>query len=632
MFILLVLMVRNESRILERCLASAVPFVDAVLVADTGSTDSTVAIAKAFDGKPLKVVENTWQNFGVNRTQSLEAAREYASSLGWGLDLTYALVLDADMCLKGSPEGLRTRLQENPSGALLLQKSDIVYFNTRLMRLSDPWFCEGVTHEYWTGETSHVPLFEEAWIDDVGDGGCKADKFERDERLLLAGLQEKPCARYMFYLAQTYHCTNRHAEAIEWYQKRIQEGGWNEELWYSHFMIACNLLKLGRDEEAELYVQQAHRILPERVEALVVLVTHLREKGHHFKAWHYLQMAEAQTKPSVGLFLDPSAYGHKLDYERSILHYYVKADRNEGAMLCLTYEGPNQTLTNLEHYAQKIPHLSKSRLCFPCPSGFVSSSAAIQGDLLCVRCVSYLIAPDGSYLMPSGLVETRNFLATWHGDSWSDWTELLVGESPLRQDIIRGLEDIRLYDNDFTATTREYSYCDRNRIVHGTIEDDRVHFVAVKPPFGETECEKNWLPISGGKVIYSWHPLHIGAVYNGKLEIALSYDTPRWFRHLRGSAPPFEMDGQLWVLTHVVVPTSPRQYYHVWVVLDENYKPVKHSAPFYFHHKGIEYCLGTAVTDDVVQMFVSIWDRETWLYEISKDHLRRSLVSIPETS
>jgi len=290
-------------------------------------------------------------------------------------------------------------------------------------------------------------------------------------------------------------------------------------------------------------------------------VTHLREKGHHFKAWHYLQMAEAQTKPSVGLFLDPSAYGHKLDYERSILHYYVKADRNEGAMLCLTYEGPNQTLTNLEHYAQKIPHLSKSRLCFPCPSGFVSSSAAIQGDLLCVRCVSYLIAPDGSYLMPSGLVETRNFLATWHGDSWSDWTELLVGESPLRQDIIRGLEDIRLYDNDFTATTREYSYCDRNRIVHGTIEDDRVHFVAVKPPFGETECEKNWLPISGGKVIYSWHPLHIGVVYDGKLEIALSYDTPRWFRHLRGSAPPFEMDGQLWVLTHVVVPTSPRQYY-----------------------------------------------------------------------
>ena len=54
------------------------------------------------------------------------------------------------------------------------------------------------------------------------------------------------------------------------------------------------------------------------------------------------------------------------------------------------------------------------------------------------------------------------------------------------------------------------------------------------------------------------------------------------------------------------------------MVLDKNYKPVKHSAPFYFHHKGIEYCLGTAVTDDVVQMFVDLGSRDLAVRDLQR--------------
>ena len=43
--IILVLMVKNESKILRRCLDAAAPFVDAVLLSDTGSTDDTCEIA-----------------------------------------------------------------------------------------------------------------------------------------------------------------------------------------------------------------------------------------------------------------------------------------------------------------------------------------------------------------------------------------------------------------------------------------------------------------------------------------------------------------------------------------------------------------------------------------------------------
>ena len=145
MKLMLDFMVRNESAILERCVSAARTFVDEVLVADTGSEDSTRDIARSLGAK---VVEDTWRNFGWNRTLSLQAARTWAGELGWELETSYALVIDADILLRGSPEALRGELCQMPSGAHLLQKSCYLeYANQRLMRLSDPWFCEGATHD-----------------------------------------------------------------------------------------------------------------------------------------------------------------------------------------------------------------------------------------------------------------------------------------------------------------------------------------------------------------------------------------------------------------------------------------------------------------------------------------------------
>ena len=137
MKLMLVLMVKNESAILERCVLAARPFVDEVLVADTGSTDTTRDIARV---SGAKVVEDAWRNFGWNRTLSLEAARTWAGELGWDLERSYALVIDADMLLQGSPETLRGDLcDKSTSGAHLLQQNSYIeYANQRLMRLSDP--------------------------------------------------------------------------------------------------------------------------------------------------------------------------------------------------------------------------------------------------------------------------------------------------------------------------------------------------------------------------------------------------------------------------------------------------------------------------------------------------------------
>ncbi|MAG36346.1 MAG: glycosyl transferase, partial [Dehalococcoidia bacterium] len=47
----LCMIVKNEERDLPRCLRSAAPWVDEIIVVDTGSTDRTVSIAQSFGAR-----------------------------------------------------------------------------------------------------------------------------------------------------------------------------------------------------------------------------------------------------------------------------------------------------------------------------------------------------------------------------------------------------------------------------------------------------------------------------------------------------------------------------------------------------------------------------------------------------
>ena len=98
----LLLMARNEGRILKRCIDSAKDECDALLVVDTGSEDDTREVAEACGAT---VVRQPWVNFGVSRTASLEAAR--------GLGAEFVLALDADM--RHVSRSLRDYVKENPA-------------------------------------------------------------------------------------------------------------------------------------------------------------------------------------------------------------------------------------------------------------------------------------------------------------------------------------------------------------------------------------------------------------------------------------------------------------------------------------------------------------------------------------
>ena len=240
-YICLTMIVKNESKIIERLLTSVKDIVDCVSICDTGSDDATVELIQNFlktHNLPGQVHYHPWKNFGYNRTMSVQLAKNTLENLGFPLSETYLLLLDADMLLEIHPDFNRQHLVAD-SYKLTQKTGTFSYDYTRLIRASLPWKSVGVTHEYWdSAQAKNHGRLHTLSIEDRCDGGCKSDKFERDIRLLTQGLLDEPDnARYMFYLAQCYRETTQYDKAIEWYKKRIEKGGWFEEVWHSKCMI-----------------------------------------------------------------------------------------------------------------------------------------------------------------------------------------------------------------------------------------------------------------------------------------------------------------------------------------------------------------------------------------------------------
>jgi tetratricopeptide (TPR) repeat protein len=107
------------------------------------------------------------------------------------------------------------------------------------------------------------------YIQDIGDGGSKSDKFERDERLRQELKEEPDNERDVFYLANTLLCQQKFEEAAELYKKRVDLGGWQQEVYFSMYQLVKIYARLQKPIEAEYWAQRANETDPERNEALL---------------------------------------------------------------------------------------------------------------------------------------------------------------------------------------------------------------------------------------------------------------------------------------------------------------------------------------------------------------------------
>ncbi|HEY9173424.1 MAG TPA: glycosyltransferase [Verrucomicrobiae bacterium] len=305
--ICLVMIVRNEAAVVQRCLDSIRPWINHWVICDTGSTDATPQIIEAaLAGIPGELRREPWVNFGHNRTLALKHARGKAD---------YHLLLDADMTLNVAAE-FREDLADDVY--LIRHEGDSDYWVERLVSDRHAWEYRGVTHEYiWSPTAASRSKLRALSVTHHEDGGCRADKYQRDIALLRRGLEVEPAnSRYAFYLAQSYRDLGNFPQALEYYEQRAAMGGWDEEAWYSLYQVARLRQRLGYAWPLVLDAYlAAYQFRPSRREPLYHLARFCRKQGQPALAFLFARQAMEISYPEDILFVEKPVYERLLREE-----------------------------------------------------------------------------------------------------------------------------------------------------------------------------------------------------------------------------------------------------------------------------------------------------------------------------
>jgi glycosyltransferase involved in cell wall biosynthesis len=360
------MIVRNEAHIVREVLNAVAPYISAWVIVDTGSDDGTQDVIRHHMqglGIPGELHEREWRNFGHNRTEALALTR------GRG---DYAWVIDADDIIVGTMDfrGLTADSYQLRYG------SGFSYWRRQVFRDGLRWRYEGVVHEYPVCDdpATEARLEGDYHLESRRLGARNQDpkKYERDRDLLLTEVERNPAdARSVFYLAQSCFDADDPAQALEWYRRRAEMGGWEEEVYYS--LYRCAECQARLDEPWAIiqdYYLQAWESRSTRAEALHAIASHYRAGGQFHLGYLFAERAASIPLPeSDVLFLRSDVYGWRARDEHAICAYWIGKYAESFALCRLLLAGTDLPDNERERVAANrdyaVPALIEAASSYP---------------------------------------------------------------------------------------------------------------------------------------------------------------------------------------------------------------------------------------------------------------------------
>jgi glycosyltransferase involved in cell wall biosynthesis len=331
MRVCLSMIVKNESAVIERCLRSVLPHIDSWAISDTGSTDGTQdIIRRVLRDKPGELIERPWIDFAHNRNEALDLARRHGE---------LAFVIDADEILQVADEAPRP--DPSAPGYLFEYRFGITrYWRVCIVRLDLDWHWEGVLHEVLvSSQADRVERLPGWQVATFADGARSqrpaSEKYGRDAEILRQALEREPNhARNTFYYAQSLRDAGRPDESIRAYRRRVELGGWDEEVYYAKLQIAL-LLERGAapySDVAAAYLD-ACDFRPSRSEAPCEFARYLRLNQRFRMAVVFARIALELSPSSDMLFVDSAVHAWRAKDELAVSSWYC-GDAILSAQLC----------------------------------------------------------------------------------------------------------------------------------------------------------------------------------------------------------------------------------------------------------------------------------------------------------
>lgn len=364
------MIVKNETKVIRRCLESVKPIIDYWVIVDTGSTDGTQGLVKEImKDIPGELHERPWKNFAHNRMEALELARSKAD---------YLLFVDADDKLE-IEKGFKLANLNLDAYFLWIHYGGSTYSRIQVIKTALPWRWEGVVHEYLAIDQPYTADFiKGVTYVVVGGGGRSEDpkKFLKDAEILEKAFKEDPNnARTAFYLAQSYRDAGEKKKAIEWYKKRIEMRGWDEEVFWAMVQLATLRKEVGEplDDVLEAY-WKAHLFRSHRSEPIYHMTGIFMEMKRYDLAYECLMGFQFLPKKSKDLLFNEDwieQYG--LVHRLSLVTYHLGKYKEsiEAAKLLLS--------------AKDLPDYWKEMAEGDLFYAEVKQEAALRGEALCLN-------------------------------------------------------------------------------------------------------------------------------------------------------------------------------------------------------------------------------------------------------
>ena len=221
----LCMIVKNEAGTLERCLASARPHVDEIVVVDTGSTDSTPEIAGRY-ADVLRAIE--WPgSFSVARNVAMDAATG-----------DYILTLDADEYIEDA-QAWATIRRAVSSPSLLCAYLPVFNVLSEGVLLGDivvqPRIVRNAPEIRWSGMV-HNQIEHHALA--YGHAHPELEKLVLDAQIVHTG-----------YDMDAERRKNKHIPRLPMLREMAETTTGNEREYY-RYQLACTLHSIGEIDEA----------------------------------------------------------------------------------------------------------------------------------------------------------------------------------------------------------------------------------------------------------------------------------------------------------------------------------------------------------------------------------------------
>lgn len=333
----LCMIIKNEEDVLRRCLSSIQSCVDEIIIVDTGSSDTSVAIAKEFTPH---VYTYTWKD-------DFADARNYAFSFA---SKDYCMWLDADdiVTRKDCDDIVKLKQTLDPSIDIVMMKYNTAfdaqgnpifsYYRERLLKRSAGFLWEGVIHEVigLRGNIMYSPIA-------ISHKKMKASDPNRNLRIFenLIAKNISLSLREQFYYARELYYHHRFDDAIQQFTMFLKSHqGWLENCIDACQMRAYCLYEMKQDVAALVSLLESFLYDVPRAEVLCDIGKHFLDRQLYTQAIHwYKQALLCERHDESGAFIQPDCYNFIPYLQLCVCYDHIGEKKqanayNEKAALC----------------------------------------------------------------------------------------------------------------------------------------------------------------------------------------------------------------------------------------------------------------------------------------------------------